>query len=214
MQRQRLMLLSALAAGMFLVAGSTVLPTDAAVAGGKTITLKLLLPQGDTKVTVDGKEIPGSGEERKITVTTAKDKDYDQAVHSSVWPYIERYLADYRAVLGGSRPEFVFVSSVNPNIEWEGLDRRYFILTQRYVPGCPGVGPHAIRHIVATSIIIKTGDFLLAADTLHDKPATVEKHYSHLLASVGDRGRRQALGDTYDKVSERHRRGASEKSAA
>jgi hypothetical protein len=144
----------------------------------------------------------------------AKDKDYDQAVDPSVWPYIERYLADYRAVLGGSRPELVFVSSVNPNVEWEGLDRRYFILTKRYVPGCPGVGPHSIRHIVATSIIIKTGDFLLAADTLHDKPATVQKHYALLLASVGDRGRRQALGDTYDKVSERHRRDVPKKSAA
>jgi SAM-dependent methyltransferase len=76
MQRKRLMLVSALAAGMFLVVGSSVLTTDAAVAGGKTLTLKLLLPQSDTKVTVDGKEIPGSGEERKITVMTAKDKDY------------------------------------------------------------------------------------------------------------------------------------------
>jgi hypothetical protein len=109
----------------------------------------------------------------------------------------------------GSRPELVFVSSENPNVEWDGLDRRYAILTKRYVPGCPGVGPHAIRHIVATSIIIKTGDFLLAADTLHDKPATVEKHYAHLLASVGDRGRRNALGDTYAKVSARNQRGSA-----
>lgn len=144
----------------------------------------------------------------------AKHKDYDQAIDPSVWPYIERYLADYRAVLGGSRPELVFVSSENPNVEWKGLARRYAYLTRRYVPGCPGVGPHAIRHIVATSIIIKTGDFMLAADTLHDKPATVEKHYAHLLASVGDRGRRQVLGETYAKVSERHRRGSAEKSAA
>lgn len=143
----------------------------------------------------------------------AKDKDYDQAVDPSVWPYIERYLADYRAVIGGSRPELVFVSSENPNVEWEGLDRRYAILTKRYVPGCPGVGPHAIRHIVATSIIIKTGDFLLAADTLHDKPATVEKHYAHLLASVGDRGRRSALGDAYAKVSVRNPRGSVQDAA-
>jgi hypothetical protein len=53
------------------------------------------------------------------------------------------------------------------------------------------------------------GDFPLAADTLHDKPATVEKHYSRLLASVGDRGRRNALGDTYAKVSAPNPRGAT-----
>jgi SAM-dependent methyltransferase len=45
-------------------------------AGGKSLSLKLLLPQDDAIVKVDGKEIPGNGEERKITVTTAKDKDY------------------------------------------------------------------------------------------------------------------------------------------
>lgn len=85
------------------------------------------------------------------------------------------------------------MSSENPNVEWFSLGRRYAVLTKGYVPGCPGVGPHGIRHIVATSIIIETGDFLLAADTLHDKPATVEKHYAHVLASVGDRGRRQVM---------------------
>jgi uncharacterized protein (TIGR03000 family) len=76
MQRKRLLLASALAVGMLLAATTGALTTSAAAAGGKTLTLKLLLPQHDAKVTVDGKEIPGNGEERKITVTTAKDKDY------------------------------------------------------------------------------------------------------------------------------------------
>jgi precorrin-6B methylase 2 len=50
--------------------------------GGKTIKMKLLLPLGEadfyvpTKVFVDGKEHEGEGEERTLTVTTAKDKDY------------------------------------------------------------------------------------------------------------------------------------------
>jgi SAM-dependent methyltransferase len=47
-------------------------------AGGKAIKLKLLLPQHDAKVTVDGKEMPGEGEQRMLAVTTAKDKDYVQ----------------------------------------------------------------------------------------------------------------------------------------
>src|SRR5262245_9874601 len=48
----------------------------ASAAGGKSIKLKLLLPQDDAEVKVDGKEIPGNGTERKITVATAKDNDY------------------------------------------------------------------------------------------------------------------------------------------
>ena len=51
-------------------------------AAGKTIKVKLLLPQGEdrfqvaTKVLVDGKEVEGSGEERSLTLTTAAGKDY------------------------------------------------------------------------------------------------------------------------------------------
>jgi precorrin-6B methylase 2 len=58
-------------------------------AGGKTITMKLLLPLGEsdfyvkTKVFVDGKEHEGEGEERTLTVTSAKDKDY--VVVKAVW---------------------------------------------------------------------------------------------------------------------------------
>jgi uncharacterized protein (TIGR03000 family) len=45
---------------------------------GTTVALKLLLPQDDTKVMIDGKVIPGSGTERKITAATAKGKNYIQ----------------------------------------------------------------------------------------------------------------------------------------
>jgi hypothetical protein len=51
--------------------------------GGKTIKLKLILPPIDELhdhkaviVKVDGKEVKGEGDERSITATTAKDKDY------------------------------------------------------------------------------------------------------------------------------------------
>src|SRR5262245_2881005 len=43
---------------------------------GKTIKMKLLLPQSDALVKVDGKEVPGEGEERMLTATTAAGKDY------------------------------------------------------------------------------------------------------------------------------------------
>ena len=131
----------------------------------------------------------------------AKHHDYDQAVDPAVWPHIRRYLKDYRKLLGGTRPELVFVSSVDPNRLWKGLNRRFEVLTRRYVPGCPGVGPHAMRHIVCTSIILGGGSFQLAADTLHDREATIRKHYSHLTASNNDRGRKEVLGRTLAQMA-------------
>jgi uncharacterized protein (TIGR03000 family) len=61
-----------LALGLVLTGGDL----QGNVFDGKKIKLKLLLPQYDAKVTVDGKDIAGEGEERSITVTTAEDKDY------------------------------------------------------------------------------------------------------------------------------------------
>ena len=152
---------------------------------------------GEWRIFIDKKEF-------KNVRGAAKHKHYDQAVDESVWPYIRRYLKDYRKTLGGSRPELIFVSSDQPNGLWgAGLNRRYAALTKRYVPGCPGVGPHAFRHLVCTSIILRTQDFTLAADTLHDMEATVRTKYTHLLASNGDRGRKSALGSTLAQMAPR-----------
>jgi len=124
-------------------------------------------------------------EEFKNIRGVARNKDYDQAVDESVWPFTEGYLKTHRAALGASNTDLVFVSTDAPNRPWAaGLGRRVQLLTRRYVPGCPGAGPHAFRHIVATSIIMKNSrDYLLAADSLHDDPETMRKHYAILLAA-------------------------------
>jgi hypothetical protein len=52
-----------------------------------------------------------------------------------------------------------------------------------------------MRHIVATHIIKTTdGNYILAALALHDKPATVEASYAHLLTKYGDLGRQKSYG--------------------
>jgi hypothetical protein len=81
MHRKTLDLSSALLLGIFLAGSVDMLHGQQA--GGKTIKLKLLLPQRDALVTVDGKEVKGEGEERSLTVTTGKDKEYVQLV--AVW---------------------------------------------------------------------------------------------------------------------------------
>jgi hypothetical protein len=113
-------------------------------------------------------------------------RNYDMRVDRSVWPYIERYLTSYRHMLGGRRPELVFASSNTPDRVWLGLSQRMKALTHRNLR-CPGVAPQDIRHIVASSIIEKTGNFRLAAAILHCSPAILEEHYSHLLTKFDSR---------------------------
>jgi predicted RNA methylase len=77
--------------GQVLLVGAAMIGGSAylvgAPQGGKTIKLKLILPpiedlheQKPVIVTIDGKEVKGEGNERSITATTAKDKDYVKVV--------------------------------------------------------------------------------------------------------------------------------------
>jgi SAM-dependent methyltransferase len=77
MRMKNLSLGSALLLGLLLVASADLLQGQQQT-GVKTVKLKLLLPQQDALVTIDGKEVPGEGEERSLTVATAKDKDHVQ----------------------------------------------------------------------------------------------------------------------------------------
>ena len=66
--------------------------------------------------------------------------------------------------------------------------------TRQFIPGCPGFGPHAVRHIVATDYIKNNPNgFQIAADVLHDKLQTVLTHYAHLKAADGHRHYQQYL---------------------
>jgi len=136
--------------------------------------------------------------------------NYDQAIHPRVWPHIERYLNDYRKMLGGPRPELVFISHERNDRLWESLSKRWCVLTRRYVPGSPGSGIHSARHLVASHIIMSlfmasNGStekaIMTAAAALHDLPATIASHYEHLLATWADRARRAATGGVLDRMA-------------
>jgi hypothetical protein len=120
----------------------------------------------------------------------AKDRDYHQAVDPAMTPYITRYIRTYRPLLGGSRPELVFVSTDHPDREFDMLDRVVRTWTKRYLENCLGVGPNSLRHIVATHILKTTfGNIYLAAIALHDHEITVKKNYDHVLTRYADAGR-------------------------
>lgn len=138
-------------------------------------------PLGDWRIVIRSYEVGGSRNGAK--------EDHDMQVHDSLWPHIERYLARYRKILGGARPELVFVSAAKPDCEWSGVSGRIKSLISNYASGNPGATPNDIRGAVATSMIRKTGGFSLAAKALRDATATIKRHYSRLLASAFQRRR-------------------------
>jgi hypothetical protein len=111
----------------------------------------------------------------------ARDRAYDMPVREEVWPDLERYLRDYRPLLADASNPYLLASGKKSNAPMYSFNRRFEALTARYFPGCPGVGPHAMRYVVATTILkMKPGSWMAAAWALHDQEATVRKHYAHL----------------------------------
>lgn len=119
----------------------------------------------------------------------AKDRDYHMPVRQEVWCDIEEYLKHYRPMLMKSPSERVFIAErTGREFSETGMSRRFAALTKKYLHGCPGVGPQAMRHLVATSILkASPNDWTTAAWALHDREDTVRKNYAHL--AVGDAAR-------------------------
>lgn len=119
----------------------------------------------------------------------AKHRDYDMPIDKSAWGDIERYIRVFRLQLPFANTlDYVFLPSFSGEVAgpWEGLNRRVETLTREYLLRCPGVGPHAFRYIMGTSILkASPNDWGTAALVLHDKEETVKKHYAHLRSSDG-----------------------------
>jgi transcriptional regulator with XRE-family HTH domain/integrase len=139
----------------------------------------------------------------------ASKKDFDQKIHEYAWPYLYRYIKEIRPQFGGSRHE-VFVSRDTPDEEWagEGLNGAFFQTTKKYVAGCRGFGPHSMRHIVATSYIIAGGgtpeSIVTAASALNNHFETTKQFYMHMLKSVGDRTRSEAMSKILSNMRPAH----------
>nr|PZN81309.1 MAG: hypothetical protein DIU57_13665 [Pseudomonadota bacterium] len=130
----------------------------------------------------------------------AGDRPYRMPVQEQLWPFITTYLRDYWPMLSRGQTDRVFVSHKCPGSVWKGLNRRFETLTRRYLHGCPGVGPHSFRHIVATAVIKRTGSFTAAALILHDREETVRAHYAHLVGTDGARWLANVLSEAFKRV--------------
>lgn len=126
----------------------------------------------------------------------AKDRDYDQPIDPNVWQYLEQYLTTYRSQFAQS--DYLFAPAATRSkrlyMRSQKLSEQFSELLKQHVPECPeGSGEHSVRHIVATHIIVTTGDYVLAAHLLHDYEKTVQETYAHLLKQYFERKRTSTM---------------------
>lgn len=120
----------------------------------------------------------------------AGDSVYDCEVQESAWKDVERYIFTYRPILMKFPTDLVFLTRLEKGSDghrpWTGLSPRVYDLSTKYVPRCGGFRAHAVRHIVATSILkAPGGTHKVAARVLNDRVATVERHYDGLTSNDG-----------------------------
>lgn len=127
----------------------------------------------------------------------AASTSYDVALTTWLYPELVDYLENHRQLLyGADKSDKVFLAYVRGGTRdyvkysdaWggAGIGVRVFTLTKKFIPDCPGFGPHAFRHIIATEYIKNNPNgFQVAANILHDKLTTVLKAYAHLKVSDG-----------------------------
>ncbi len=110
-----------------------------------------------------------------------QSRSYSVKIADWVKPMIDAYIEEYRqTLLDGKASQYFLVGNQEGKL-WEALTDTVLMLTRKYIPGSPGFGPHAIRHLVATDWLRNNpGDFLTVAELLNDSIATVLANYAHL----------------------------------
>ena len=113
----------------------------------------------------------------------------DVPVNPLLGPRIERYLERFRPRMLRLPSKYFFVPGPSgpQGKPWLNLNARVLSLTRMYLPNCSSVGPHAFRHIVATSILKATGNWLTASLVLGSSESTVRAAYAFLQAQDGVR---------------------------
>jgi integrase len=116
---------------------------------------------------------------------------YDVLLSQSIWKQLEEYIREYRRFLiGADKCDYLFLSGrafIGDGM-WlpDSISARVKVLTQRYIPNCPGFGTHAFRHIVATEYLKNNPNgYQVVANILHDKLETVLSEYAHLKTADG-----------------------------
>ena len=139
----------------------------------------------------------------KNVAGAAGDRIFDMPVPEPIWKSIQAYVRQYRPLLCGRHATnrvFVTKLSAAKGEAWAELNGRVEILTKKFLWKSPGVGPHAFRHIVATSILrASPGNYGLAAMVLHDRVETVEASYAFTKSGDAAEAVGELLGSSYKR---------------
>lgn len=133
---------------------------------------------------------------------------YEVRVARELWHMLDRYKEEFHPYLTratGSKHVFIGTAAgkrQGHSMIASSLGAVVRAMTELYVPGESGFGPHAFRHIIATDIIKKDPrlGFFLASVALHDKLETVEKEYIHLKSSEFFEPVNTHFGETWSLV--------------
>ena len=133
---------------------------------------------------------------------------YEVRVARELWHMLDRYKEEFHPYLiraTGSKHVFIGTAAgkrPGHSMTAHSLGVVVRAMTELYVPGESGFGPHAFRHLIATDIIKKDPrlGFFLASVALHDKLETVEEEYIHLKSSEFFEPVNTHFGETWSLV--------------
>lgn len=122
------------------------------------------------------------------------DRPYEFVLddEDKLYAMLDEYLAKGRPyLLNGRNSDSLFVTrkgkdfdSAQLSTTYRNLTGMFFVRDEEAKTGIEGVRPHgvhAVRHIIATSLLRTTGDIYLAAHAIQDTARTVERHYVDFL---------------------------------
>lgn len=141
----------------------------------------------------------------RITIPASRFKNFYSPYFAKGAPYeftlddeddlyalLDEYMATSRRyLLAGRKSDALFITSGGRDCKatdlsniYRNLTAVFFVWNASTKTGIKGVrrhGLHAVRHIVATSLLRTTGDIYLAAWAIQDTARTVERHYGRFL---------------------------------
>jgi integrase len=125
----------------------------------------------------------------------AAAEPYIVRIPQRLWPLLDQYTTEWRPRLrGADTSDRLFLPSSlgladgervdltqNAGLQSNWMGQLVTKLTRAYIDKCPGFGPHAFRHIIATDYLkVHPNGHVAAAAILHDTVATVLRDYAHL----------------------------------
>lgn len=125
--------------------------------------------------------------------------EYDAPLPKVLNQRIEDYLLEYRPVLVRNAPDspWLFPASTSGG-RLGSIHAIIARIAERYIPEVARMGPHAIRHLVATDFLMKNpGQYTVIAELLHDKLDTVLRNYAHFKQEASFRAYEEHLATAY-----------------